>query len=138
MPYLPRHPRRWPHRLAFAISVTVVFAWVIFGLYAVVSSAHAAPPANADPALAPWFKSLRDKSGMQCCSIADCRPTDYRSAGDGYEVLIQRPEFDIAEPTWTPVPQDKVLERTDNPVGRAVVCWTPFRGVLCFVRGTET
>jgi hypothetical protein len=31
-----------------------------------------------------------------------------------------------------------VLQRTDNPVGRAVVCWTPERGVMCFVRGTET
>jgi len=30
-----------------------------------------------------------------------------------------------------------VLDGKDNPIGRAVVCYTPALGVLCFVRGTE-
>jgi hypothetical protein len=102
------------------------------------SMAHARPPANPDPALAPWFQSLQQPgTGISCCSIADCRPTDYRTNGDLYEVLIAPGTFDIAEPTWLSVPHDKVLQRTDNPVGRAVVCWTPSRGIMCFVRGTE-
>jgi hypothetical protein len=39
---------------------------------------------------------------------------------------------------WFAVPADKILQRTDNPTGRAVVCWTPQRGILCFVRATES
>ncbi len=97
----------------------------------VVASAYGRPPENADPTLAPWFQSLAvPGTGVSCCSIADCRPTDYRTVGDHYEALI--------EDKWVVIPPRKVLDRTDNPIGRAVVCWTPERGVMCFVRGTET
>jgi hypothetical protein len=93
--------------------------------------AEAAPPENADPALSPWFQSLAvPGTGISCCSIADCRPTDYRTVDDHYEALI--------EGNWTYIPPRKVLQRTDNPLGRAVVCWTKERGVMCFVRGSET
>jgi hypothetical protein len=97
-----------------------------------LAAAHAAalPPPNADPALAPWFRDLRQPgTGMSCCSIADCRPTDYRTTGDQYEVLIGD--------RWLAVPPDKILDRRDNPTGRAIVCWTPQRGIMCFIRGTE-
>lgn len=93
--------------------------------------AVAAPPENADPSLAPWFQSLRQPgTGVSCCSISDCRQTDFRSVGTHYEVLI--------DGVWRPVPGDKVLQRMDNPTGRAVVCWTPTMGIMCFVRGPET
>src|SRR5258708_29474038 len=95
------------------------------------TGAGAAPPENADRALSPWFQSLAvPGTGISCCSIADCRPVDYRTVDDHYEALI--------EDKWVVIPPRKVLDRTDNPVGRAVVCWTPERGVMCFVRGTET
>jgi hypothetical protein len=98
---------------------------------ACVTFARAEPPPNADPALAPWYQSLRQpKTGVSCCSIADCRAADYRTSGDHYEVFIND--------RWTTVPQDKVLQHVDNPVGRAVVCWTPALGIMCFVRATET
>lgn len=94
-------------------------------------AASAAPPENADPALAPWFQSLRQpETGMSCCDIADCRPTDVRTVEDHYEVLING--------IWMPVPARRILQRGDNPTGRAVVCWTPQRGIMCFIRGTET
>lgn len=92
--------------------------------------ARARPPENADPKLAPWFQALRQPdTGISCCSIADCRQTDYRTSGDHYEALIQD--------RWVSVPPEKVLSRTDNPTGRAVVCWTPATGIMCFVRGPE-
>jgi hypothetical protein len=95
------------------------------------ASTDAAPPGNSDPALAPWFQSLRQpETGMSCCSISDCRPVDYRSTGDGYEVFI--------DGNWLPVPPKKVLQRTDTPLGRGVVCYTPAHGIMCFVRTTET
>ena len=92
--------------------------------------AVARPPDGADPDLAPWFRALRQPdTGISCCSVADCRPTDYRTNGDHYEALIQD--------RWVAVPPQKVLSRTDNPTGRAVVCWTPTTGIMCFVRGPE-
>jgi hypothetical protein len=95
------------------------------------ASAAAAPPQGADPALAPWFRSLlQPGTGMSCCALADCRPTDYRIKSDHYEALVGG--------KWVAVPPDKILQRTDNPTGHAIVCWTPQRGIMCFVRATES
>ena len=92
--------------------------------------AAAAPPPDADYRLTPWFQSLRQPgTGTSCCSIADCRTTDYRISGDTYEALI--------DGRWVTVPAEKILQRADNPTGRAVVCWTPALGILCFVRAAE-
>ncbi len=105
-------------RLAFAIGLMMA------------SGAHAVPPPDADPALAPWFQGLRaPDTGQSCCSVADCRPTEARTRGDRYEVLI--------EGKWMAVPSQRVLNRSDNPTGRAVVCWTPAQGIMCFVHGPE-
>jgi hypothetical protein len=95
------------------------------------ASAAAAPPQNADPALAPWFRSLlQPGTTVSCCSLADCRPTDYRIKADHYAVMVGG--------RWLAVPPDKILQRTDNPTGHAIVCWTPQRGIMCFVRATES
>jgi hypothetical protein len=92
--------------------------------------ALAAPPDDADPALTPWFNSLRAPwTNALCCSVADCRPTDARINGDHYEAFVGG--------QWRVVPQDRVLQRSDNPTGRAVVCWTPATGIMCFVHGPE-
>ena len=94
-------------------------------------AARSAPPPDADTALAPWFRSLQQpRTGLSCCSIADCRRVDARSSDDHYEVLI--------DGTWKPVPPETVLERSDNPTGRAVVCYTPARGILCFIKAPES
>jgi hypothetical protein len=112
-------PRRLPERALAAL------------LWAIAASAAAAPPQNADPALAPWFRSLlQPGTSVSCCALADCRPTDYRISADHYEALVGG--------AWVAVPPDKILDRTDNPTGRAVVCWTPQRGIMCFVRATES
>ncbi|HEY1505206.1 MAG TPA: hypothetical protein VGF92_12950 [Stellaceae bacterium] len=97
---------------------------------AFVPLAKAEPPPDGDPALAPWYQGLKQpNTGVSCCSIADCRAADYRTIGDQYEVFINN--------RWTVVPQDKVLQHISNPVGRAVVCWTPALGIMCFVRATD-
>jgi hypothetical protein len=96
----------------------------------VAANAFAEPPSDTDYALAPWFQSLRQPgTGKSCCSIADCRTTDYRTDGDHYEALI--------DGRWMIVPSEKILQRADNPTGRAVVCWTPALGIMCFVRAAE-
>jgi hypothetical protein len=117
----------------------VIFATLAVGLAG--AATHARPPENADPALAPWFQSLRDPStGGGCCSQADCRPVEYRMVGDHYEVLIGNQYGAEIQPHWEAVEPDHVLEKTDNPTGRAIACWVPYMTprVLCFVRPSDT
>ena len=91
----------------------------------------AAPPPDADPALAPWFNSLRQPwTNALCCSMADCRPVNSRLSDGHYEALI--------EGEWRRVPDHLILNRSDNPTGRAIACWTPQVGILCFVRAPES
>lgn len=117
------------------------FAAALF-LSAITTAGYGAPPENADPALSPWFKSLEQPgTGISCCSIADCRPVEWRTtAAGGYEALVTKENFapNVDQSRWVDIPPDKVLQRTDNPTGRAVMCWRPSTGVMCFIRGTET
>jgi hypothetical protein len=102
---------------------------VIFCLFAGIAAAN--PPEGADGSMAPWFQSLQQPgTGMSCCSVADCRPTDFRSSGNHYEAMVNG--------EWHEVLADKVIHRAENPTGRAIVCWTPVHGILCFVPGPET
>jgi len=107
-----------------------------------VPTLRAQPPENADPTLAPWFQSLQipGMSHISCCSQSDCRPVDYRIDGDYYEALLTPEQFGrtVREAQWIPVPFDRVLQRVDNPTGKAILCWQPGNGVLCFVRPHET
>lgn len=95
------------------------------------AQALASPPDNPDPALAPWYNSLQQPgSHVLCCSIADCRPVLSRTVNGHYQAYI--------EGQWRAVPDERVLTRPDNPTGHAVVCWTPFAGVLCFIKAPES
>lgn len=96
----------------------------------IAGSALAHPPPGADMSLAPWFRSLHQPgTGMSCCSIADCRPTDFRIHDGHYQAKISG--------DWRDVPASTVLKRADNPTGRAVVCYTPYLGIMCFIKGPE-
>jgi len=104
---------------------------LVAGLSLFAVPAIARPPPNADMTLAPWFQGLRQPgTGMSCCSIADCRQTDFRTKGSHYEAMV--------EGEWREVPQSTILEQIENPTGHAVVCYTPSRGIMCFIRGPET
>jgi len=101
----------------------------LVAVIAAASQSRAVPPENADPSLAPWFQSLQAPNGSSCCSMADCRLTDYRINATGYEALV--------EGRWMVVPPDRILTHVGNPTGRAVVCYLPGMGILCFVRPDE-
>jgi hypothetical protein len=97
------------------------------------AGAVAAPPENADPRFTPWYRSLRQPgTGAECCGLADCRVVEFRRTGDVYEVFVDE-RWRLSKPYWTRVPPEKILERPDNPTGRAVVCFTPEAGVMCFI-----
>ncbi len=103
----------------------------IVALVCLALPVRAAPPPDADPTLAPWFNSLRQPwTNALCCSQADCRPVNSRLNGEHYEALI--------EGEWRQVPDHLILNRSDNPTGRAVACWTKQVGILCFVRAPES
>jgi hypothetical protein len=110
---------------------------VVVGL-ALNQAAAAAPPDGPDPALAPWFESLKQPgTGASCCSLADCRTVEFRQDRDGYEVLIDD-RWKMSMPFWLRVPSNRIIDRTDNPTNRGVVCFTPEAGILCFVRPAES
>lgn len=91
----------------------------------------AEPPVNFDITLAPWFRSLTAPNGSGCCTIADCRRASFRTSPAGYEALIDE--------KWVPVPWERVLRRTDNPTGQAIVCNVPHTEIiLCFVRPSDS
>ncbi len=122
-PLFTSKPNRPP---LYAIAAAIV--GILLGLG---GTAYAAPPDNADPSFAPWFQSLRQPgTGISCCSVADCRMTDYRTDATGYEALIDE--------KWLAVPPDRILQHVSNPTGRAIVCYHPGTGILCFVRPSET
>jgi hypothetical protein len=103
-----------------------------------LGSALAAPPDQVDPKLAPWFESLTQPgTGAKCCGISDCRAVDFRRDAEGYEVKIDR-TWGLSAAFWLRVPRDRILDRTDNPTGQAVLCFTPSAGILCFVRPPES
>ena len=92
---------------------------------------------------ADWFHSLKvpgierplNPADASCCSPErDCQTTDYEvDAAGGYWIK--------ADGERIQVPPDKILQRTDNPTGRAVACLRHVNGhpiVLCFVRPPES
>jgi len=122
-----------PHRPWFVFAALLA----ALSLAAQPRDAAARPPENADTALAPWFNSLRDPvNGVGCCSQADCRPVEYRLAAGRYEAFIGR-QFDVPQEHWEAIDPERILQRTDNPTGRAIACWVPGIGVLCFIRPPE-
>ncbi|UGA47247.1 hypothetical protein HU230_0014855 [Bradyrhizobium quebecense] len=105
---------------------------------ALSQAAVAAPPDSPNATLAPWFESLRQPgTGASCCSIADCGTVEFRQDRDGYEVLIDG-RWKMSKPFWLRVPPNRIIDRIDNPTNRAVVCFTPEAGILCFVRPAES
>jgi hypothetical protein len=101
--------------------------------------ARAAPPIGARPEFADWFRSLTQPgTGASCCDLSDCRGVRSRIGPEGYEVFISSPGFPVEVDHWVKVPTDKILRGKDNPLGQAVVCWTPHKGVICFVEGAGT
>jgi hypothetical protein len=100
---------------------------------------NAAPPENSTGQYSDWFRSLKQPgTGTSCCDLSDCRTVRVRSGAQGYEALVSKPDFPIEFPLWVAIPDDKIIRGKDNPLGAAVLCWTPSRGVLCFVQGAGT
>ena len=110
----------------------LAFCSFVFLALLAAGALEAAAPENAEPSMHGWFESLKQPgSGVSCCSIADCRPVEYRLAAEGYEAYL--------DTRWVHVPDDKIIHGTANPIARGVLCRSPISGtILCFVPASET
>jgi len=87
---------------------------------------------NLDPKIIDWFKSVRSKSGVPCCDIADGHRTDYDQKPDNHYWVPIAGE-------WRQVPTEAIVENAGNPTGEAIV-WYVKQGeniyhIRCFVPG---
>ena len=119
----------------------VVSSAIIATLLSLSSGSMAHQPGDE---FADWYRSLKvpgtterflNSVDASCCSPErDCQPTDYDTDAAGHYWIKVKGER-------IQVPADKILQRTDNPTGRAVACWRYFNGhpiVRCFVRPPES
>src|SRR5205809_8022379 len=90
-----------------------------------IAASDAAPPENADPALHGWFESLKQPgSGVSCCSLADCRPDEYRLVAEGYEAYVGAKRVHV--------PDERVFRGSSNPMGPGLGCRRPAsRSIPC-------
>jgi hypothetical protein len=108
-----------------ALALCTIAAWVFAAL--------AAPPAGADPRLAPWFEKLETPAGQSCCGVADCREetrviSPKNSPDHHWWVYIGREKFGADAPNrFVSVPESVTKIDTSEllrPPG-PVVCWAP-------------
>ena len=83
----------------------------------------------------PWFESLHNKVGVQCCAVADgmaVADVDWDTQNGHYRVRI--------DGQWVVVPDDRVVTQP-NRTGRSMV-WPQYIDgkpiVRCFMPGTMT
>ena len=134
-------PHAGPHRRRRALAAyRAAGPFFISAMLLFLGSGAAAHPPWEE--FAEWFGSLIEpgtdgvKDGpTACCSPArDCQMTDYETDANGRYWITTEGEH-------IQVPPDKILQRTDNPTGRAVACLRHYDGhpvVRCFIRGPES
>jgi len=81
---------------------------------------------DTGPEIDTWFEQLiAPDTGVPCCDLIDCRPVASRPGPEGWQALV--------DGAWMPIPQDKVVTDTVNPLRSAVLCWSKTLGMMCFV-----
>jgi hypothetical protein len=92
-----------------------------------------------------WFKSVKNKSGVPCCDIADGHPTEMRRVivREGSEAS----QYQVPDPRsahkgeWLDVPKLALTRPPSNPVGIATVWYSSMSGdifIRCFVPDSDT
>ena len=129
---------REPRRRAGPMKILAIIATLLVWCTSV--AAHQPEDEFAD-----WYYSLRvpgldpvkllNPTESWCCSPdRDCKTVDYQTDAAGSYWIV-------ADGERVQIPPDKILQRTDNPTGRAVACWNYYNGyphVRCFVRPPES
>lgn len=93
-------------------------ALIALGLISTIGKVRAASPDEIS--VAEWFASLHNKSGGQCCGYGpgyDCLPAakgELSVVGGVLMITMNGETF--------PVPDDRIVERADNPMAESYVC----------------
>lgn len=90
-----------------------------FCLFIWASPSQSSPPEHvlSDESLATWFKSLTQPGTHElCCSVSDCRFTDYEIRNGNYEITVDNWRY--------VVPESAIIQMMQNPTGKAVACYS--------------
>ena len=115
--------------------VAIIRVLAVLALFG-IGFAHARDDGRyANSPMKPWFESLHNQDGVQCCAVADgmaLADVDWDTQGGHYRVRI--------DDQWVAVPDDRVITQP-NQVGKAIV-WPQYLNgkplVRCFMPGTMT
>ena len=81
---------------------------------------------GAGPEMDAWFESLTaPDTSIPCCDRLDCHEVASRQGPAGWEAWHGG--------RWWPIPEEKIVTDTANPLEHAVLCWSPSLGMTCFV-----
>ena len=85
---------------------------------------------HVSPELREWFRSVKNKNGVLCCSEADGK-----QLGDEEWRITATGRFEIRfEDRWFLVPDDAVITNQQNKLGGALV-WINNGRITCFFPG---
>lgn len=119
-------------RLAWLAGAIVAAAWLAWFIPA-ARAADNGQWKNAPDHVRQWFRSVKSKTGVPCCDIADGYRAEWDIQAGTYRVRI--------EGEWLDVPPEAVVDNAGNPTGDAVVWFTTYTGkvfIRCFVPGSGT
>jgi hypothetical protein len=78
-----------------------------------------------------------DNPDVSCCNarmpgafggeIGDCEPTQARVVNGQWQAWVRQ------QGIWIPIPEAKILREKNPNIFDGHLCWTPDRGVICFV-----
>lgn len=77
-----------------------------------------------------------DNPNTSCCNarietdgreVGDCEPTQARIVGGNWQAWVR--QWGV----WLPIPDAKILREKNPNIFDGHLCWTPDRGVICFV-----
>lgn len=107
--------------------------------FSVITNATAKPPEPGSQDaidLAPYssyLRGLHSPSGLPCCDLSDCRFVEAKVTNNHWRVLVRKEQFENGPNIWIDVPETAIV-RNENPTGQPLLCWSPTRGILCFVQ----
>jgi hypothetical protein len=77
-----------------------------------------------------------DNPDVSCCNAriesdgevrGDCEPTQARVVNGQWQAWVRQ------QGIWLPIPETKILREKNPNIFDGHLCWTPDRGVICFV-----
>ena len=101
-------------------------ALLIAAAAALVTTAYANPPNDADGGYSQWFRWVLHPERGLCCSIGDGRSIRSVKRQDGWYIWLDQ--------SWLKVPRDAIVEGVKAPTGQAVVWFDrQDHSIRCFV-----